>query len=209
VTGWFLIVVAFLFAANWLRQIAASVASGQLPADLQQYGWPMNPYFVLDLGFLLPLMALAGFRLLTRRPGGVRFSVPLLVMAALIGISILATLLFGSSNGPPVDVTVAGMFVAVVVIALGEHITMRVRSARTSAALASSAAASPPRVHDRLPKDGLPVMTGTHRARPTSHQNSKWSALPRAQRSMSTQRYGLMVAMPQVISPSIRSPADR
>ena len=36
----------------------------------------MNPVYVLDLGFVLPLMGLASVRLLARRPAGVRLAVP-------------------------------------------------------------------------------------------------------------------------------------
>lgn len=64
------------------------MTSGHLPADLVQFGWPMNPYFVLDLGFVLALMALAGIRLLSSRPGGVRLVVPLLVFAPLMALSL-------------------------------------------------------------------------------------------------------------------------
>jgi hypothetical protein len=47
-----------------------------------------EPYFVLDLGFVLPLMALAGIRLLTSLPAPVRLAVPLLVFAPLMARSI-------------------------------------------------------------------------------------------------------------------------
>ncbi len=47
-TAGFMIVIAALFALTWLREIAGSVVSGQLPAGLAAAGWPMNPPYVLD-----------------------------------------------------------------------------------------------------------------------------------------------------------------
>ncbi|OGO58016.1 MAG: hypothetical protein A2Z32_06425 [Chloroflexi bacterium RBG_16_69_14] len=116
-TGVFLIALGLLFGATWLGQIAGSVTSGHLPADLVQFGWPMNPYFVLDLGFLLPLMALAGIRLLTNRPGGARLAVPLLVFAPLMALSILLTIVFGAADGQALEPSVLVMFGLVAVLA--------------------------------------------------------------------------------------------
>jgi hypothetical protein len=115
-TGVFFIVLALLFAADWLGQIVGSVTSGRLPADLAQFGWPMNPYFVLDLGFLLPLMALAGVRLLTSHPGGMRLAVPLLVFAPLMALSILLTIVFGAADGQALEPSVLVMFGVVTVL---------------------------------------------------------------------------------------------
>src|ERR1700674_2712806 len=54
-TAVFMIIIAALFALTWLREISASVVSGKLPAALEAAGWPMNPVYVLDLGFVVPL----------------------------------------------------------------------------------------------------------------------------------------------------------
>src|SRR6202162_2613314 len=69
-TAGFMIVIAALFALTWLREIAASVVSGRLPAGLAAAGWPMNPVYVLDLGFVIPLVVLGGLRLGRWTPGG-------------------------------------------------------------------------------------------------------------------------------------------
>src|ERR1700719_2258984 len=71
----FMIVIAALFALTWLREITASVVSGKLPAALSAAGWPMNPVYVLDLGFVVPLVFLSGLRLLRGKPGGARLAV--------------------------------------------------------------------------------------------------------------------------------------
>jgi hypothetical protein len=115
-TGAFLLVIAALFALTWLGQIAGAVTSGQLPAALKEAGWPMNPVYVLDLGFVLPLLALAGVRLLARRPGGVRLAVPLLVFLPLLALTILAMTVSSAADGQALEPIVPAIFGTVAVL---------------------------------------------------------------------------------------------
>src|SRR3984893_7603644 len=77
-TAGFMIVIAALCALTWLLEIAGSVVSGRLPAGLAAAGWPMNPVYVLDLGFVVPLVVLGGLRLVWQKPVGARLAVPFL-----------------------------------------------------------------------------------------------------------------------------------
>lgn len=113
-TGGFLLLIAVLFALTWLRQIGGSLIAGQLPAELRAAGWPMNPVWVLDLGFVLPLMAITGIRLLRRRPGGARIAIPLLVFMALLGTTLLAMAASTALDGQPVELAVPALFVVIV-----------------------------------------------------------------------------------------------
>jgi hypothetical protein len=114
VTGAFLVFIALLFALTWLRQIGGSLLEGQLPAELRAAGWPMNPVWVVDLGFVLPLMALTGVRLLAQARGRARIAIPLLVFIALLGLTILAMAASTARDGQPVDPFMPALFVAVV-----------------------------------------------------------------------------------------------
>jgi hypothetical protein len=116
-TGAFLLALAVVFAANWLRQIAGSVVSGHLPADLAAAGWPMNPVWVLDLGFVLPLMGLGGVLLLRRRAGGVPFAIVLLVFLPLLSVTILSMSM--AMAGQAVDPTPVAIFGAIAVAGAG------------------------------------------------------------------------------------------
>jgi hypothetical protein len=109
-TGAFLLILAVLFALTWLGQIAGSVTSGQLPAALKEAGWPMNPVFVLDLGFVLPLLALAGMGLLRRRAGAARLAVPLLVFMPLLALTIIAMTLADALDGQALEPAVVVLF---------------------------------------------------------------------------------------------------
>jgi hypothetical protein len=92
---------------------AGSVSSGQLPAALQDAGWPMNPVYVLDLGFVLPLLAATGIGLLFGRLGVERQAAVLLVFLPLLALSIVAMALGGAADGQSLEVVVLGIFAAV------------------------------------------------------------------------------------------------
>jgi hypothetical protein len=111
----FIIVIAALFALTWLREIGGSVVSGQLPAGLAAAGWPMNPVYVLDLGFVVPLVVLGGVRLLRTKPGGARIAVPFLIFLPLLSISVLLMTVFMAFDGQPLVMPLIVVFV----VALG------------------------------------------------------------------------------------------
>ena len=114
VTAGFLLVISSLFALNWLHEILGSVFTGRLPAGLAAAGWPMNPPYVLDLGFLVPLAVLASVRLLRRQPGGAWLAVSLLVFLPLLSISVLLMTIFMAIDGQPLQVPLVAAFVVVV-----------------------------------------------------------------------------------------------
>jgi hypothetical protein len=115
-TAGFMIVIAALFALTWLREIAGSVVSGQLPAALAAAGWPMNPVYVLDLGFVVPLVFLSGLRLLRGKPGGARLAVPFLIFLPLLSISVLLMTVFMAIDGQPLAMPLMVVFVVAVAI---------------------------------------------------------------------------------------------
>ncbi|MGZ6345107.1 MAG: hypothetical protein ACXWOW_07345 [Candidatus Limnocylindrales bacterium] len=115
-TAIYLLIVAALFAFTWLGQIAGAVTSGQLPAELKSAGWPMNPVYVLDLGFVLPLMVLAAARLLTTRPGGVRLTIPLLVFQPLLALAIIAVGVAGAAAGQAFDPGLVTIFATLALV---------------------------------------------------------------------------------------------
>ena len=63
----------------------------------------MNPVYVLDLGFVLPLLVVAAVSLLSRRPGAIRLAVPLLVFMLLLSFSIVSMALGGAADGQALE----------------------------------------------------------------------------------------------------------
>jgi hypothetical protein len=100
-TGGFMLVIAALFALTWLSEIGGSVVSGQLPAGLAAAGWPMNPVYVLDLGFVVPLVVLGALRLVRQKPRGARLALPFLIFLPLLSISVLLMTIFMAIDGQP------------------------------------------------------------------------------------------------------------
>ncbi|MEO8510552.1 MAG: hypothetical protein ABI534_04840 [Chloroflexota bacterium] len=102
-TGIFLLVMAALFAALWMGQIAASIASGETAAEVARLGLVANPVWALDLAFVLPAFALVGIGLMRNRASAKAAVVPVLVFAAVMGASILAIFVFDALAGAAVD----------------------------------------------------------------------------------------------------------
>jgi hypothetical protein len=116
-TASFMLLIAALFALTWLREMAGSVISGRLPAGLAAAGWPMNPVYVLDLGFVIPLVVVGALRLLRGKPGGARLGVPFLIFLPLLSISVLLMTVFMAIDGQPLVMPL--MVVFVVALAIG------------------------------------------------------------------------------------------
>lgn len=84
----YLLVNGALFLALWLQATIPAVLSPRPPAFLDGTGMTTGPVQILDLGFTLPLMALAAVLLLRRRPWGYLLAGSLLVMLAIETASI-------------------------------------------------------------------------------------------------------------------------
>ena len=111
--GGLLIGVAAMFGLLWLGQIAAVATTGVLPPDLIKADISSNPVYALDLGFFLPLCAIAGIGLL-RRNGAAAFAFSMLVWVPLMGAGVVGGMVMMAVTGDQTAVPVA-----VVITALG------------------------------------------------------------------------------------------
>ena len=96
--GGLLIGVAAMFGLLWLGQIATVATTGVLPPDLIKANISSNPVYALDLGFFLPLCAIAGLGLL-RRTGAAAFAFPMLVWVPLMGAGVLGGFILMAAAG--------------------------------------------------------------------------------------------------------------
>jgi len=106
VSGILLVAVGSLFALLWVAQIAATTLSGTLPPDLVLAGLSTNPVYALDLGFFLPLCALAGVGLLRGTRAGA-YALPMLIWVPLMSAGILGGFVFMAAAGEEVPIVVA------------------------------------------------------------------------------------------------------
>jgi hypothetical protein len=135
-TAGFMILIAALFALTWLREIEGSVVSGELPAGLAAAGWPMNPVYVLDLGFVVPLVMLGGLRLLRGKPGGARLAVPFLIFLPLLSMSVLLMTVYMAIDGQPLVMPLMVVFVVALAISAAlAWVALRTRSRPTAGSL--------------------------------------------------------------------------
>jgi hypothetical protein len=119
-TGGLLVGVAAMFGLLWLGQIATATMTGILPPDLVKAGISSNAVYALDLGFFLPLCALAGIGLL-RRNSAAALAFPMLIWVALMGAGVVGGFLLMAAAGDqiavPVVVAISSLSVASSILA--------------------------------------------------------------------------------------------
>jgi hypothetical protein len=113
--AWFLLAVAALFATLWLTDILR-VWPGGVPDSLFTYDIPSIVH-VLDLGIVLPLLALTGVMLLRGHPMGPVLAAMLLVKTVTLGLALLSMNAFVAASGGSVDPAEPVIWAAVVVVA--------------------------------------------------------------------------------------------
>jgi hypothetical protein len=113
--AWFLLAVATLFATLWLTDILR-VWPGGVPDSLFTYDIPSIVH-VLDLGIVLPLLALTGVMLLRGHPMGPVLAAMLLVKTVTLGLALLSMNAFVAASGGSVDPAEPVIWAAVVVVA--------------------------------------------------------------------------------------------
>jgi hypothetical protein len=98
-SGWYLVVVAGLFASLWLGEIVPDVLAGGASRSASAWQVPTNPVHVLDLAFFLPAVAISGVLLLRRHPLGYATVAGQLVFLALTCLPILLTPVVTTARG--------------------------------------------------------------------------------------------------------------
>lgn len=112
--GYTLIALGVLFGCLWLSEIIPALLQGKVPQGIIDAGLGVNPVHVLDLSIVIPGFMITGFQILKRKTNGYFYAAPWLTFSALMGSSIVATLVLGAVGGqstiPPM------VFVSAVVI---------------------------------------------------------------------------------------------
>lgn len=98
-----LISFTFLFIAlsaafGEIKEIVTAVRAGQVPASIEP-GQLINPIHALDLCFLLPIVAVAGVRLLQKKATGFVLAPTLMVTLLLISVEVLTIVAVAAGRG--------------------------------------------------------------------------------------------------------------
>ena len=102
-TAWFLWVLAAGLGLMEMSQMAAALISGDTPEIVERTGHLTSPVYVLDLGFVVPLMVLAGVWLRWGSRWGFVAAPIMLVKAVTVGLGLLAANLFAVLMDTPGD----------------------------------------------------------------------------------------------------------
>ncbi len=120
----FLGVAAAGLASMWLSDVVPALLAGELPSGIAQFGPEAAHTYVVDLGVLVPSLAIAALWLHGRRPWGYVCAGVLLVFAALVaptlaaitvvdvreGVGISAPILLGTIAPPLFGLLLAGTY---------------------------------------------------------------------------------------------------
>lgn len=99
VYGGFLGLVAVGLAALWLADIVPATVAGTRPLLLDELGEQATHTYVLDLGVVVPSLAITAVWIQRSRPWGYLFAGVLLVMAALLAPSLTAITVVDATGG--------------------------------------------------------------------------------------------------------------
>lgn len=112
----YLIAIAVLVSALWLREEVAALLSGTVPPSVQQFEAPTNIVHVFDLGLVLPAMVIAAVLLLRDRPWGYVLAGALLIKASTIGLWVAVMIWFSARVGVGTPPAYTAFFLALTVV---------------------------------------------------------------------------------------------
>ncbi len=111
-----LIIIGILFTLLWLSEIIPALATGKTPQGTIDAGLSVNPIHVLDLAIVLPGFIATGYLSLKGRKIGTYLLAPWLTFSALMGSSIVASMMLMMVNDFSSKLLPAVIIVSVVVI---------------------------------------------------------------------------------------------
>lgn len=114
----YLLAMTALFALAWLRDIIPAIVANTTPASLNGTDMLTNWVQVLDLGFTLPLCALAAIWLWQRRSWGYLLAGLLLTMLTIETASVAMDQVFGHLSDPSATLAMVPLFVVLTLIGL-------------------------------------------------------------------------------------------
>ena len=108
--------IAVLLSTLWLGQILPFLIDGTVPQAVRDAGGGTSFVFVLDLGIMVPLAVLAALWTWRRELWGYLIAGYVLVKTTTMGLALIAMSLFLAASGPPLDVGLLSVWIA---LALG------------------------------------------------------------------------------------------
>jgi hypothetical protein len=114
--GGYLVLVAVMFYALWLKDTVPAVLGGTVPASVSDYNLLVNPVHVLDMAVALPGLIVAAVLLLRGRRLGYVLAPMALAFTVILAVALTGMVLSVRARGIAEDASVAGIFVVLSVI---------------------------------------------------------------------------------------------
>ena len=119
----FLVVLAALFYAMWLRETVPALLAGAVPLSVQQNGTATNAVHVLDMAWMLPAFLITAIALWRKRVLGYILAGAALSFVTLLALAVLSMVVFFIRLGYPVAVPQVSVFAVVFALSLGLLVT--------------------------------------------------------------------------------------
>ena len=115
----FQLLLAVLVSLLWLSEILPATLAGATPASIAEPGLSTSVIYSLDLGVIVPALALTAYWLWNRRPWGYAFTAVLLVKIATLGGAVLTMIVYMVRDGQAVPLPQILIFGTLTAISLG------------------------------------------------------------------------------------------
>lgn len=106
----YLLLVALVFYALWLKSIVPAILQNGVPDDVSDYGLLVNPVHVIDLVFALPSLVVGAVLILRKQALGYIIAAQALVFMVLLTLALAAMVIMLVLRGISEDFTVAIVF---------------------------------------------------------------------------------------------------
>lgn len=107
-----LFVLAFFFAAQWLREVIPAPFSGPVPKSVTYAGLLTSPVHVLDLSIVLPALDITGIMLLRRKSKAFLLAPVLIAFAILMIVAVAGMMAVLAVKGLGPDYRIAAILLA-------------------------------------------------------------------------------------------------
>lgn len=108
--GIYLIFVAVVFYALWLKSVIPAIINDTIPEDVSNYDLLVNPVHVLDMAFALPALIIGGILIMKGKDKGYLIAALSLVFMMILTIALAGMVIMLVIRGISEDYTIATVF---------------------------------------------------------------------------------------------------
>lgn len=108
--GIYLIIIAVIFYALWLKSIIPALINKTIPDDVANYDLLVNPVHVIDMAFALPSLVIGGILIMKGKNTGYLIASIALIFMMILTLALLGMVIMLLIRGISEDFTIATVF---------------------------------------------------------------------------------------------------